>query len=241
MIPKIIHYCWFGGNEKPQLAKRCIESWKRYLPDYKIVEWNETNFDISSNSYCEEAYKAKKWAFVTDYVRLYALFNYGGIYMDTDVEVLKPLDPFLSEEAFSGFETKTSVPTGIMASEKKQPFFGKLLSEYTDKHFFREDGTMDLTTNVTLITNACIKAGLSLNGKKQTVEGFTLYPAEYFCPKDVKTHKLKITSQTYTIHHFDGSWLSKKSKFKNRVTNFLGPNITNILVNIKRLVHKKRK
>ena len=107
MIPKIIHYCWFGGKPKPELAEKCIESWKKFCPDYEIVEWNEGNFNINSNLYVKQAYEAKKYAFVTDYVRLYALYTQGGIYMDTDVMVLKPLDEYLNHEAFSGFESKT--------------------------------------------------------------------------------------------------------------------------------------
>ena len=128
MIPKTIHYCWFGGNPLPKLAKKCIKSWKKYCPDFEIIEWNEANFDISSAPlYVRQAYEAKKWAFVTDYVRLYALTSYGGIYMDTDVEVIKPLDFFLNHDAFSGFESEKSIPTGIMASKKgniwvKEPY-----------------------------------------------------------------------------------------------------------------------
>ena len=129
MIPKKIHYCWFGGNPKPKLAEKCIKSWKKYCPDYELVEWNETTFDIDSAPlFVRQAFESKKWAFITDYVRLWAMYNYGGIYMDTDVEVVKPLDRFLSEKAFSGFESSNYVPTGIMASEKDNPVIGELLS-----------------------------------------------------------------------------------------------------------------
>ena len=118
MIPKTIHYIWFGGNPLPEDAKRCIDTWKKYCPDYEIKEWNESNFDVAQNDYIKEAYEAKKWAFVSDYARLKVLVEYGGIYMDTDVEVLKPLDRFLSERAFSGFEDADAIPAGIMACEK---------------------------------------------------------------------------------------------------------------------------
>ena len=121
MIPKIIHYCWFGGKPLSPMARRCIDSWKKYCPDYQIKRWDETNFDLNSCTYIREAYEAKKWAFITDYVRLCVMYNYGGIYMDTDVEVLKNLDCFLSEKAFSGFESVDRIPTGIMASEKECP------------------------------------------------------------------------------------------------------------------------
>ena len=130
MIPKIIHYCWFGGNPLSDLAQKCIDSWKKYCPDYEIKEWNESNFDLNSCDYVREAYQAKKWAFVTDYVRLYAMVTEGGIYMDTDVEVIRPLDSFLSNRAFSGFEDETNIPTGIMACEKGFPLFEELLEEY---------------------------------------------------------------------------------------------------------------
>ena len=118
MIPKIIHYCWFGGNPLPPLALKCIESWKKYCPDYEIKIWDESNFDININKYATEAYEAKKWAFVSDVARLWVLYNYGGIYMDTDLEVIKPLDEFLYHKAFSGFEDEVNIPTGIIASEK---------------------------------------------------------------------------------------------------------------------------
>lgn len=237
MIPKIIHYCWFGKNTLPELAKRCIDSWKRYCPDYEIIEWNEDNFDITKNEYVKEAYESRKWAFVTDYVRLYALYNYGGIYMDTDVEVIKSIDIFLQEQSFSGFEAKDRIPTGIMACEKRFDLFGELLNDYNDRKFINSDGTLNLTTNVTYITEACLNSGLVLNGEKQTIRGFTLYPADVFCPKDANTHQLNITSNTHTIHHFDGSWISKKDKKKQKLIKFLGPQLTSFIVKVK---HKIR-
>lgn len=176
MIPKIIHYCWFGGKPLPDLAKKCISSWKKYCPDYEIIEWNETNFDLYYNDYVKEAYESKKWAFITDVVRLYALVNFGGIYMDTDVEVLKSLDEFLDNEAFSGFEAKDRIPTGIMASEKGSAIMSELLSDYEGVHFKNDDGSLDMTTNVTRITDVCLKHGLQLNGEFQVVNGFALYP-----------------------------------------------------------------
>lgn len=213
MIPKKIHYCWFGGNPLPELAKKCITSWKKYCPDYEIIEWNETNFDLQYNSYVKEAYEAKKWAFVTDVVRLYALVTQGGIYMDTDVELLKPLDDFLGLEAFSGFEAVDRIPTGLMASKRNHSFFEELLYDYNGAHFFKEDGTPDLTTNVTRITDMCLKYGLILNNQKQTVNGFTLFPSEYFCPKDYVTKVVYQTDNTVAIHHFDGSWQSEENKY----------------------------
>lgn len=212
MIPKKIHYCWFGGNPLPELAQKCIASWKKYCPDYEIIEWNESNFDLNCCDYVKEAYQAKKWAFVSDVARLYALVNYGGIYMDTDVEVLKPLDDILGYEAVSGFEAVDAIPTGLMACEAQQPMFVELLRDYDHAHFVKEDGSYDTSTNVVRITNACLKYGLVLNNTKQTVNGFTLFPKDYFCPKDARTKALEVTSNTYTIHHFDGSWLTPEER-----------------------------
>ena len=212
MIPKIIHYCWFGGNPLPELAKKCIESWKKFCPDYQIIEWNESNFDLNINTYVKEAYTAEKWAFVSDVARLYALVNYGGIYMDTDVEVLKPLDDILNFKAVSGFETKERIPTGIMACEKGHPLFEEFLREYNEAHFIKNDGSYDMTPNVVRITDTCLKYGLKLDNSFQTINGFTLFPKDYFCPKDAATQALTITDNTYTIHHFDGSWLSEEDK-----------------------------
>lgn len=207
MIPKKIHYCWFGGKPLPEMALKCIESWKKYCPDYEIIRWDESNFDINCCRYVKEAYENKKWAFVTDYVRLYAMLSFGGIYMDTDVEVLKSLDDFLGYQAFSGFEKADSIQTGIMACEKEFPLFQKLLDDYKDRAFVKEDGSFDLATNVETITNLCLEYGLKLNNEFQIVEGFALFPSDYFCPKNHLTRAVNLTDNTHTIHHFDGSWL----------------------------------
>ena len=220
MIPKTIHYCWFGRNPKPKLAKKCIKSWKKYCKDYDIVEWNEDNFDISSAPlYVRQAYEAKKWAFVTDYVRLWAMVNYGGIYMDTDVEVLKPLDQFLKHKAFSGFEDEIHIPTGIMACEKDFPLFNEFLHYYDDACFYNESGEISYITNVTIMTDSCLKKGLVQNNTLQNIEGFVLYPNDFFCPISYATRELNKTKNTYTIHWFSGSWQSKevKEEHKKRV------------------------
>lgn len=222
-IPKIIHYCWFGRGKKNELIEKCIASWKKYLPEYEIIEWNEDNFDIESNAYVKEAYEAKKWAFVTDYVRLYVMYNYGGIYMDTDVEVLKPLDEFLIHEAFSGFEARDSVPTGIMASAKGQRVIGMLLKDYDDMHFINPDGSYNMTTNVITITRYFIDNGLKLNNKLQVIDGFAMYPQVYFCPNTFGMMFNKNSSKTYTIHHFDSSWkdFRRKKDWKYKIRHYL--------------------
>ncbi|MBS5147586.1 MAG: glycosyl transferase [Clostridiaceae bacterium] len=207
MIPKQIHYIWFGGNELPDDALQCMESWQKYCPEYEVIRWDESNFDVSINRYVEEAYESKKWAFVSDYVRLWALVNYGGIYMDTDVELTAPIDQFLTHRAFSGFESNKSIPTGIMGCEKDFPLFQALLDDYSTRSFIQDDGSFDLTTNVIAITEACLSRGLVLNNEYQEIDGLALYPSDWFCPKSHETGAVNITSNTRAIHHFSGSWL----------------------------------
>ena len=220
MIPKVIHYCWFGGNPLPPLALKCIESWKKFCPDYEIKEWNESNFDISINAYVREAYESKKWAFVSDVTRLWALVNFGGIYMDTDCELVKPIDGFLHLEAVSGFESDKGIQTAIMGCQKGHPFFVELLGRYAHRRFIRVDSSLDLTTNVQDITDACLAHGLVLNNEKQTICGFTIFPRDYFCPIDFKTRKVvAFTENTHAIHHFDGSWITPETII-NKIIKF---------------------
>ena len=217
MIPKRIHYCWFGHNPKPKLAEKCINSWKKKCPDYEIIEWNEDNFDIQNAPlYVRQAYDAKKWAFVTDYVRLWAMVEYGGIYMDTDVQVIKPLTPFLNQCAFSGFEDMIHIPTGIIAGEKGFPLFKELLDYYDKVSFILPDGSYNLQTNVTTITNHCVKKGLVQDNLMQTIEGFTLYPKDFFCPISYSTGKLEKTVNTVTIHWFAASWQTTDQRKNHR-------------------------
>lgn len=230
MIPKKIHYCWFGGNPLPEDAQKYLESWKKFCPDYEIIRWDEKSFDVNHLPYVQEAFKAKKWAFITDYVRLYALYNYGGIYMDTDVEVLKSLDSFLELKAFSGFENEENIPTGIMAAEKGLPIIKELMDYYNDIHFINEDGTLNLKTNVEIITEHFQKKGFVGNNQKQVIDDFTIFPKDYFCPKDYKTLKIEITSNTCTIHHFASSWISQKSKWKKIIKKILGSKLCGIIV-----------
>ena len=218
MIPKIIHYCWFGRGEKSKLIKKCIKSWKKYCPDYEIIEWNEDNFDINLNSYIRKAYDNKKYAFVSDCARLYAMYTCGGIYMDTDVELIKNPDEFLHNSAFLGFEGDKFITTGIMACEKNYPIFKELLDSYKDEVFVNSDGSFNTTTNVERITRAFEEKGFVPNGKLQQVCGCTIYPKDYFCPLEDSTGVLTKTENTVAIHWFDKSWIDGKTRLRSRIT-----------------------
>ena len=223
MIPKIIHYCWFGRGKKPGLALKCIESWKKYLPDYEILEWNEDNFDLNMFPYAREAYDNRKFAFVTDVVRLYALSKMGGIYCDTDVEVLSSLDPFLTHYAFSGFENDKDIPTGLMASEKDGKWVNELLNYYNGRHFVKPDGSFDTTTNVKTITDITEKFGLIRRNSFQDLPNLvTIYPKDYFCPKSYIDGKIYLTENTVCIHHFSGSWVPWEQRVERKMWLALG-------------------
>ena len=219
MIPKIIHYCWFGGNEKPKLFKKCYKSWKKYCPDYEIIEWNESNFDLSvCPLYVRQAYEAKKWAFVTDYVRLKVVFENGGIYLDTDVELKKSFDELLNYDAFFGFENKEYIATGLgFGAKKKVSILGELMKKYDNVTFVKEDGTYDLTTCPIRDTRVFVRRGLILDGTKQVIDnGVLVLPSEYLCPLDYNTGKKNVTTKTIAIHWFNASWFSNDDIQKRR-------------------------
>lgn len=216
MIPKIIHYCWFGGNQKSTLANKCMKSWEKFCPDYEIKEWNENTFDVScAPDYVKQAHANKKWAFVSDYVRLWALYNCGGIYMDTDVEIIRNLAPLLNHKAVSGFEHGNYIQTAFMASEQGLEIFDDLLHDYDSISFINHDGTFDTTPNVKRITDKLSTHGLEQNNRKQTVSQITFFPSDYFAPKDFITGIVRKTENTFIIHHYDGTWL-KPEEFKER-------------------------
>lgn len=218
MIPKKIHYCWFGRGELPKLAEKCIASWKKYCPDYEIILWNEDNFDINTCPYVKEAYENRKFAFVSDYVRLYAMYTQGGIYMDTDVEVVAPLDGYLHHQGFSGFEDVDRVATCIMACEKGFPLFETLLKDYDGRHFLKEDGSFDMTTNVVTITNILSNNGFVPNGEHQEVCDLAVYSRDVFSPLDDATGIMYKSKNTATIHWFNKSWIPLHLRVRSKIT-----------------------
>lgn len=216
MIPKIIHYCWFGGNPKPESVKKYIESWRKYCPDYEIKEWNESNFNLNENDYCKEAYEAKKWAFVTDYVRLKALYEYGGIYMDTDVEVVKNFDDLLTYNSFMCFESPIAVSIGTFGSVKKLKLIEYLLNKYKGRHFqWRDDNQM--ITNLDIVTQVLQKKyNLKLNGMMQVLsDNIVIFPMEYFIAKSNLTGWIVKNEETYAIHHYAASWFDDSLRQKS--------------------------
>lgn len=214
MIPKIIHYCWFGKNPLPPVVIQCMNSWRIYCPDYQIIEWNESNFDVFSCPYTAQAYEAKMWAFVSDYARIKILYEHGGIYMDTDVELLKNIDPLLSDRGFMGFETKLGVNSGLIAgSELKLPIIGELIEEYKQYIFTREDGSLNLTSCVEYQTALLQKHGLVKENRIQFVEGVKIYPTVYFCPLNHFTGAINIKEETYSIHRYEGTWANETTRY----------------------------
>lgn len=203
MIPKKIHYCWFGGNPLPESVKKCKESWKKFCPDYEIIEWNESNYNVHKMPFISDAYTAKKYAFVSDYARLDIIYNEGGIYLDTDVELIRPLDALLSHSAFMGMELIGEVNTGLgFGAEKYHRFIGENRDVYLKETF----NTSNLVTCVELTTNLLVTKGLEKNNSIQIIDGVTIYPIEYFCPYNMETRKTLITDNTYSIHHYDATW-----------------------------------
>ena len=212
MIPKIIHYCWFGHNPMPKLAKKCIRSWKRYCPDYKIMEWNEENFDITALPYTKAAYDAQKWAFVTDYVRLDAVYRYGGIYLDTDVELLKPLNSLLDCRGFMGFESEKYVASGLgMGAAALDPMIGELRDMYRNLNPYGENGTLHLTPCPKLETEFLLKYGLKQDGSAQVLSnGFVILSPDFLCPKSVSNGIITKTNNTLALHHYAASWCPRE-------------------------------
>lgn len=244
MVPKIIHYCWFGNNDKPESVLKCIESWKKYLPDYEIKEWNEENFPIEEqNEYVQEAYEYKKWAFVSDVARLYALNVEGGIYFDTDIEVFQSFDSLLDQSFFACFESKDYVSTAVIGSEKGNIFIQDFMHQYSMRHFIGSDGlpTIDIT-NVMIMASLLQEYGFEMNGQQQSIDHMTLYPQYYFASNDFRNIFDHYDKRIYAYHHCQASWYEQarsndhldlfKHYLVGKLRNFVG---TETLKNIKKM------
>lgn len=227
MIPKIIHYFWIGEKPLGEKEIKCMESWKRFCPDYEIKLWNEKNYDFSKNEYMREALKAKKYGFVPDYARLDIIYNYGGIYLDTDVELIKPLDDLLGLKGFCGFENKQKVNLGqIFAAEAGHEIVKLMRDEYNEINFLNENGTINTTASPVIQTTSLRRAGLKLNGEKQVLaNGFTVFPPDFFSPYDFETETIKKTANTYSIHHYAATWYSKIDKIRHKRIVFLNTHL----------------
>lgn len=207
MIPKIIHYCWFGNKEKPQRVLKYIEAWKELLPDYIIKEWNENNFDVQKLPFTREAYESRKFAFVSDVARLKALHDEGGVYFDTDVRVVNRFDEFMCDPCFMSWENKETVGTAVIGAEKKNPLITSFLSLYDGKHFVKADGTKDETPNTTLIMDVLRAYGTFEANTITKIDGVcSIYPKDYFSVKEIETGRYFISPNTRCIHDFSCSW-----------------------------------
>ena len=222
-IPKIIHYCWFGRNPLPESAVKCIDSWRKFFPDYEIKEWNEDNFDVNIIPYTAEAYAARKYAFVSDYARVWILYQYGGIYFDTDVEVVKPMDDIIRRGAYMGIEScsgeRIMVNPGLgMACGKAHVIFKKVLEVFEKKHFRALKGDIDIAGIVPITTSILLESGLVSENKCQLIQGISVYPIEYFNPYNYTQNILNVSKNTYSIHWYDASWVSTIVRMRLKIT-----------------------
>lgn len=218
MIPKTIHYCWFGHGPLPELAQKCIASWRKYLPDYEIKEWNENNFDVNILPYTADAYAAKKYAFVSDYARFWVLYHYGGVYFDTDVEVIRSMDDVLEKGPFMGLEVidpKPLVAPGLgLAAVQGMELYEAILSKFELMTFGAPDGTINPYTMIPMVTERLLSRGLRGDGAIEHIDGVDVYPPEWFNPFDDATGQLVKTSNTHTIHWYAKSWMKAESAWK---------------------------
>ncbi|MFI3836119.1 glycosyltransferase family 32 protein [Streptococcus equinus] len=222
MIEKKIHYCWFGGNPIPDNLKKCISSWKKTMPDYEFIKWDESNFDLDICQYVKEAYESKKWAFVTDYVRLYVVFHYGGIYLDTDVETIRSFDSLLKLPAFMGFEDSNKknkeVNTGLgFGSVKGNPIIKEMLDDYENRAFIKDSGELDTTPCPQIQTRLLVKHGLKLDNTLQYLDDIVIFPTDYFCPMNQVNGKMSLTDNTFSIHHYFDSWNSESDRYRREL------------------------
>ena len=230
MIPKKIHYCWFGRGAKSADAILFIEGWKRLHPDYRFIEWNEDNFDVTCCSYVQQAYEKRKFAFVSDYARGLALLKEGGVYLDTDVELVAKLDPFLQHDAFFGFEEANLVATSTIGCRPGHPIIQAYLDQYSNRLFVQADGSMDMTTNVTVMNRLLIARGLKPDGSEQRLAGgIACYPKQYFSPLDYIHFVDHRDDRTVAIHHYQHTWGGPVDHIKKRLARIfaclVGPSI----------------
>ncbi len=233
-IPKIIHYIWLGDRPFDKTSIKCMNTWNKFLPDYEVIRWDDEKCKeiISQCKYASQAYAAKKYAFVSDYIRVYVLYHYGGVYMDTDVQIFKNIDKFLYDEAFTCFENATMIPTALMACTKGNDWMKALLEDYDGRSFIKEDGNMDLTTNVIAITNRSLKMGFIPNAKEQVFgPGVHVYTKDYFCPIDTYSNNNVFTENTYAAHLYNGSWTSPTRRKLSKLKKKLGIDISKVLPN----------
>ena len=233
MIPKTINYCWFGRGEKDEIFYKCLESWKKYFPDYEIIEWNENNFDIYQNDYMKEAYEAKKYAFVSDFARIKIIYDHGGIYFDTDVEVLKDMHEILQKGAYIGCELPGQVQTGLgFAAEQHNIMVGKMLEQYNNLRFKLSNG-YNMVPCGKYNTKPFLECGWNRKNEITKIKDMNIYPTEYFAPFNYQTGEVKITSNTYTYHHGNASWLPDYErnffKLKKKLVNQFGKMIGKII------------
>lgn len=216
MIPKVINYCWFGNKSKSTMAIKCIESWKKYMPDYKIIEWNEGNFDVNQNDYIREAYSKRKWAYVSDFARMKILYNNGGIYVDTDVEFIKKLpDSFLDLHTFSGIESGSFLisPGLIFGCAAGDKLVEEIIRSYETSKFINTKIENMETINIR-VSNLLMRKGFVKEDKFQKIDKISIFPSKYFCAYDSDVRKTKIEAETISIHHYAGSWFSSSRRLK---------------------------
>lgn len=218
MIPNKIHYCWFGDKPLTKLAKKCIDSWKKYCPNYEVIQWDENNFDINCCRYVKEAYDNRKWAFVSDFARLDILYKNGGIYFDTDVELVNSIDDIIIKGNFFAIEESGNVNPGLgMGAEKNSIVIHEILQKYYEDNFINPDGSFNLNTIVTKTTSVLRAYGMKNIDTIQKVSDFTIYPKEYFNPMDIHTGKINITKNTKSIHYYSASWTTTKNKINAKI------------------------
>ncbi|MBQ7857967.1 MAG: glycosyl transferase [Oscillospiraceae bacterium] len=232
MIPPIIHYCWFGHGEMPPLMKRCLKSWKRNCPDWQIIQWNEDNFDVNSTVWTKQAYEAKKYAFVSDYVRLKVLTEMGGVYVDTDLQLLKPLTPYIEHDMFVGFENRNSVASCIIGAKANHLVIAAWLEYYSHREFFA-NGQMHSEPNVVFMTNDLIARGLVMDNTRQNIDGVDIYPQSWFCPQNMEGENRKRDNNTVAVHHFTSTWRSAQGRKSMKRLKWHSSKLYKILLGIR--------